>query len=232
MSPQREHWERLWQRRSASDFEFSAAEPPAQLLRLLAEAPTATGPALDVGCGSGVVLPALAERFDPAVGIDISLRAVLEARKYSRGAPGSILVLVAEALALPFGDGQFAFVFDRGCMHNIPRPRWSAYLRELERLLKPQGLLQILFVGSTLDGRGRLSIRRIAAGVGRRLGRGKLRRSALVRDRGGGAGLSLSRMRALLPASLEPLRIEHFPYRTSRGRNRLFTHCIAMKVAR
>jgi len=91
--------------------------------------------ALDVGCGTGAVLSAFAHQAD-ATGIDMSLEAI----RFCRGR-GHTRLAAASAVGLPFAPEGFDVVmmFDVLCHRNIVDKK--APLREIHRILKPQGIL-------------------------------------------------------------------------------------------
>lgn len=139
----RRAWERRWQQRRPSEPRWFRPKPPPEFVRLLEGTELPNGAALDLGCGAGIVTAHLARRFRPAVGMDIALGAVQQARRHARAAGLSPAFVHAEAPILPFRSEAFAFVFDRGCLLNIRRKLWPKYFREVERVLKPRGMLQV-----------------------------------------------------------------------------------------
>ncbi len=74
-----------------------------QLSRLL---PAAGGRVLDVGCGPGRYLSALAERGMHPVGVDLSLPLLLHARQLLAGVP----LVRADMRSLPFRAGRFRLI--------------------------------------------------------------------------------------------------------------------------
>jgi ubiquinone/menaquinone biosynthesis C-methylase UbiE len=89
---------------------------------------------LDVGCGTGVLAAALAERFAAKVwGVDAT-EAMLEVAR-SR-VPATVGLRRAEAEALPFRDGWFERVVARLVLHLVDRPR---ALGEAARVLATGG---------------------------------------------------------------------------------------------
>ena len=129
------------------------------------------GPWLDLSCGPGVFSRALAAAAPGAliVGLDIS-RAMLDvAAQRTRGYTNVVLVR-ADAHALPFTDGSFGGVNNAGALHAYDDP--ELVFREVRRVLRPGGL----YVGSTFAQApsllGRLAAR--AAGI-RRFEPGELR---------------------------------------------------------
>jgi ubiquinone/menaquinone biosynthesis C-methylase UbiE len=97
---------------------------------------------LEIGCGTGTLATALAERELAKVwAIDAEPAMVAQARaRLPRGAQAK----VAEAEALPFKDGWFDRAVMRLVVHHVDRPRAFA---ELHRVLVANGRLVI----ATLD---------------------------------------------------------------------------------
>jgi SAM-dependent methyltransferase len=95
---------------------------------------------LDVGCGTGRLANAAAERFGVrAWGVDRSQAMVEQARA---GAARGVAFRVAPADALPFRDGWFDAVTMRLVVHALGAARENAF-REAARLLAPGGQLFI-----------------------------------------------------------------------------------------
>jgi SAM-dependent methyltransferase len=94
---------------------------------------------LEVGVGLGTDLVRFARAGARVTGIDFSRRSVELARRRLRleGLTGD--VLVADAEALPFGDGEFDRVYSWGVLHHTPDTERAA--RELVRVLRPGGRL-------------------------------------------------------------------------------------------
>ncbi|HLL21832.1 MAG TPA: methyltransferase domain-containing protein [Kofleriaceae bacterium] len=122
------------------------------------------GPWLDLSCGPGAFARALAAAAPGAVvvGLDLS-RAMLDvAAQRTRGYTNVVLVR-ADAHALPFSDGAFGGVNNAGALHAYDDP--ELVFREIRRVLRPGGL----YVGSTFAEApsllGRLAAR--AAGIRR-----------------------------------------------------------------
>lgn len=95
---------------------------------------------LDVGCGTGALLAALAETFPGTrrVGVDPSpeMLGVARARLQSSAA-----LCQGRAEDLPFRDGAFDLVVSTSVLHHLAEP--DTALREMRRVLKPQGRLVI-----------------------------------------------------------------------------------------
>jgi len=88
--------------------------------------------ALDVGCGPGLYLRALAEQTGVrAVGIDLSAGMARESRAHAPTA-------VADAARLPFADGGFDRVLAPRMLYHCPDV--GATVAELRRVLRPDGV--------------------------------------------------------------------------------------------
>ena len=91
---------------------------------------------LDLGCGPGADLTALATRVGPsggAVGLD---RATAMARAARTAAPGATVV-VGDGQALPFASSIFAGGWARAVLVHTPSP--AAAVAELARVVRPGG---------------------------------------------------------------------------------------------
>ena len=103
----RRRWEGRWQQRTGSEFCWYLDAPPPELTSLVEEHVLPSGAALDLGCGSGVATTYLAKHFSPALGLDIAVGAVSQARDFARGQGVHPSFLVAEVPVLPLQDGAF-----------------------------------------------------------------------------------------------------------------------------
>jgi ubiquinone/menaquinone biosynthesis C-methylase UbiE len=99
--------------------------------------PDVPSPALDNGCGTGILLPDLARRCRAVHGVDLSPDMLAQARGRAAGAD----LRVADLEALPFPDGFFRTVVCRGSLHHAPSP--GRALDETHRVLAPGGLLAV-----------------------------------------------------------------------------------------
>lgn len=106
---------------------------------------------LDVGCGTGIWAMDMAHQFPQAqiVGIDIaltSLHAVL---------PETCVFCQADVLqGLPFPDQQFSFTHQRLMVLAIPAGQWPPLVRELVRVTRPQGWIELLEAATTVQHAG------------------------------------------------------------------------------
>ena len=102
------------------------------------------GPWLDLSCGPGAFSRALAAAAPGAlvVGLDIS-RAMLDVAAQRTGGYSNVVLVRADAHALPFTAGAFAGVNNAGALHAYDDP--ELVFREIHRVLRPGGH----YVGST-----------------------------------------------------------------------------------
>lgn len=99
--------------------------------------------AVDLGCGTGADAVWLAQAGFEAVGVDISRRALDEARARAAEAGAVVHWVEASVFALPIEDGSAALVADRSCLHHCTHDEWDAYAREVARVLEPGGALLV-----------------------------------------------------------------------------------------
>ena len=115
---------------------------------------------LDVGCGRGLFLIGAAKRLKTgkATGVDIwqvedlsgNTPEAVQANAKAEGVSDRIKIENADARKLPFAAGSFDVVLSSLALHNIDSPaeRGQA-LREIARVLKPDGYLAILDIFHT-----------------------------------------------------------------------------------
>lgn len=137
----------------ARDFSRAAAryDSLAQLQRRTGEALLARLPEhpprrqLDLGCGTGLFIPALQQRFPGAmtVGADLAPGMIAYARSHHSG----VHWLLADAEDLPFADGSFDLIFSNLMVQWCPS--LDRFLAETRRLLRPGG---VLLCSTLLDG--------------------------------------------------------------------------------
>jgi ubiquinone/menaquinone biosynthesis C-methylase UbiE len=93
---------------------------------------------LDVGCGSGRVAVALAERGAEVTGLDSNARPLAELERRARGAGVEVRAVQADMdETLPFADDRFDCAVSRLSLMIAREP--EATLRELARVVEPGG---------------------------------------------------------------------------------------------
>jgi ubiquinone/menaquinone biosynthesis C-methylase UbiE len=100
---------------------------------------------LDVACGAGKLVRAVAPQVERAVGVDLSPGMIEEARRRTRDeappAAGRIDFVVGPSDRLPFADGEFTALVTTTSFHHFPDPAGS--VREMARVLAPGGRVVI-----------------------------------------------------------------------------------------
>ncbi len=98
---------------------------------------------LDIGCGDGRGLLALATRVAPLglVGIDVDPEQIARART-TLVANGAVQLHVASADALPLPAQTYEVVTSFGCLHHVPL--WQKAVAEVARVLRHGGLFYAL----------------------------------------------------------------------------------------
>lgn len=107
--------------------------------------PSATDHVLDVACGAGKLVRAVAPRVERAVGVDLSSGMIEDARRRTEEeAPAGaerIEFAVGPSDDLPFADGEFTALITTTAFHHFPDPAGS--VREMSRVLAPGGRIVI-----------------------------------------------------------------------------------------
>lgn len=101
----------------------------------------AAGRTLEIASGTGLNLRHY-RRVDSLVIIDPSLGMLAESTRRTRHCPTAVILTAADGMALPFADRVFDTVVLTLSLCTIPDPR--ATLREVERVLAPEGELRFL----------------------------------------------------------------------------------------
>jgi ubiquinone/menaquinone biosynthesis C-methylase UbiE len=108
-----------------------------QLLRMGGPAPGAL--ALEVGCGRGVGIELILERFgaERVEAFDLDPKMVALARRRLAHLGDAVCVNEGDVCAIRAEDARYDAVFDFGIVHHVPR--WRDGLAEIYRVLKPGG---------------------------------------------------------------------------------------------
>lgn len=115
------------------------------LLNRFAEAVTPLGIAVDLGCGPGQIARYLHERGVNVIGIDLSPAMVALAKELTP----QVNFLQGNMLALDVPDGAWGGIAAFYSIVHIPRPKMVDALRELHRVLLPNGILLLAFHSGT-----------------------------------------------------------------------------------
>ncbi|MBZ5543225.1 MAG: class I SAM-dependent methyltransferase [Acidobacteriia bacterium] len=105
--------------------------------------PQPTDLALDVACGPGAFVLALAPRVHFARGIDLTVEMIRRARVFQLERQiASIAFDCGDAEQLPYPDGAFDLVSCQMSFHHMPKP--ESALKEMIRVAKPDGRLLVI----------------------------------------------------------------------------------------
>jgi ubiquinone/menaquinone biosynthesis C-methylase UbiE len=110
---------------------------------ILNAVPPRCGPALDVGCGDGMLAFRLAEHCAEVTGIDRDDRMIALARERARTRehPSHVSFVAADFLAYPLADESFDFVCANTSLHHMD---FAAALKAMARVLRPGGRLGVI----------------------------------------------------------------------------------------
>jgi ubiquinone/menaquinone biosynthesis C-methylase UbiE len=97
---------------------------------------------LDVSCGQGGLLRFAAAARLTAFGLDLSPTAIKKVVQRVSELGTKVAMNVGDAERLPYGDDTFDYVTNIGSLEHYLRPWWA--VREMSRVLKPEGLACIL----------------------------------------------------------------------------------------
>ena len=97
------------------------------------------GRALEVGCGRGVGVELILDRFGASEvdAFDLDPQMLERARRRLRRRGAAVRLWVGDVSAIPAPDAAYDAVFDFGIVHHVPE--WRAALREVHRVLRPGG---------------------------------------------------------------------------------------------
>ena len=124
---------------------------------------------LDVGTGTGIWPVEMAALFPQAhiLGSDVSLRSL------PQPLPANCLFCQANILQdLPFPDQQFDFTHQRLLVAAIPAVNWPGVVRELVRVTRSGGWIELLEIGDTIQNAGPATMRLLTwmTGISKELG--------------------------------------------------------------
>jgi SAM-dependent methyltransferase len=96
--------------------------------------------ALDVGCGVGVLHPHIRATFTRLSGTDVSAASLAQAHADN---PDSDY-RPSDGATLPYEDASFDFTLAVCVMHHVPPAGWPAFLGEMRRVSRPDGLVCVI----------------------------------------------------------------------------------------
>jgi SAM-dependent methyltransferase len=131
-------------KQSPADFFASAPDTVRTLEAELVRLPLSASPrhALEIGCGPGRLMGAMAGHFDEVHGVDISAEMVTIARENLKSVTGAYVHVTPDSTLRMFPDAHFDFIYSYIVFQHIPsREVVLGYLEESRRVLKPGGIL-------------------------------------------------------------------------------------------
>ncbi len=138
--------------RQAETLDQGAVFNDARVLARIREAAALTRQlrALDVACGPGIVVEALAQDAGEVIGCDITPEMLARAKwRFAAAGLSNARCMLGKAEELPFDNESFDAVVNRSALHHFRRP--AVALREMARVLRPSGRVIIVDVMSAED---------------------------------------------------------------------------------
>jgi len=98
------------------------------------------GLVLDVGCGTGLLFKYMVNKAQTTVGLDISRKTLIQAKKRAKTLD-KIHLLLADADHMPFKENLFNYTFAITLLQNMPNPRKT--LKEIMRVTNQEATIVI-----------------------------------------------------------------------------------------
>ena len=95
--------------------------------------------AIDIGCGTGTNVITLAKAGWQVTGVDFAPRAIHLAKQKLKSSKTQADLRVSDATDLKGVNGPYEFALDIGCFHSIQKDGKAKYLKQLDRILAPNG---------------------------------------------------------------------------------------------
>ena len=141
MTERAHDWDASYQ--SATPPPWDIGRPQLAFIRL-ADSGLLAGRVLDAGCGTGEHALLAAARGADATGVDLSARAIEQARRKAAGRGLSARFEVADALSLGQSGWTFDTVIDSGLFHVFDDAQRARYVSSLASVLRPGGACHLM----------------------------------------------------------------------------------------
>ena len=133
------HWEDIYKTTPDEGLPWEKGNPTEELVKLIRTKKIKPCKVLDVCVGAGTHVVYLAKEGFEVYGIDIAPSAVKRTKEKLKKAKLKAHISVGNAYKLKFKKEFFDFVFDRGCLHHIPKEHQQSYVKGVYKVLKKGG---------------------------------------------------------------------------------------------
>lgn len=138
------HWDAQYRARRPV---WDTGRPCSELKRVLAEYSIRPCRAVELGCGTGTNAIWLALKGFQVTGIDLSERAIVQARRRAVSSHAYVHLVAGDLLEPWLLKGPYDFFLDCGCYHAARLGDAEGYLRTVERITRP-GSLGLVLMGN------------------------------------------------------------------------------------
>ena len=114
---------------------------PPELIEFIESHPP--GRAIDLGCGTGTNVLALAEHNWQASGIDFVPKAIRTARRKAQISKLPVNFEVGDVTDPALFNGTYDLILDMGCYHSLNAEQQSAYRDNIKAILAPGGTFML-----------------------------------------------------------------------------------------
>ena len=144
------NWKMLYQFRPTQKMSWYYPSLDPDLEEALNNYKIHNGTFLDIGTGAGTQAVELAQKGFKVTGTDISGAAIKKASQLS----DSVKFVQDDILNTKLTE-SFDYIFDRGCFHNLDEKLWPVYIRNITRMLRPDGYF---FLKCLSDKQGKIRV--------------------------------------------------------------------------